>query len=255
MQDALRQLTKLQASYRARLTLHDCDCVSPWLRSQSADVAMLYAGFWHRDSGEHDVAEGARQITTLAEFLNSVRSRTWSLAINFNDAAGQQVSKSLFRCNQASCIHGLWFGLAHPPTTPTASDFDYLSSTGVGIEVFGETLLSLCMTRSWYSNSCVTALNSTRQHTAKLSSGRHWSSRNQSDRMVTYLRSRYLMTVYPDDEAEGLPIFAYVVNERGLGQNRSFTQWTSAKPSSSFGDDEIRWHLFKPCRPTTTSLP
>lgn len=103
---------------------------------------MFNAGTSDDFDGAHN-ATSSHRIATFEDFPGSIRSKVWSLVINFNDSGGQQISKSLFRCNQTSCMHGLWFGLAHQPATPTVEDFEFLGSTGVGIETFGDALFPM----------------------------------------------------------------------------------------------------------------
>lgn len=154
-------------------------------RAQSAELTMFLAGSDPINGGFEAEQTAHVRITTLQEFMASARARTWSLVLNFNDSGGQQVSKSLSRCNQTSCMHGLWFGLAHQPTSPTVDDFNFLGSTGVGISTFGDSLLPM------HDQNLIREFT---RHGAELDAATYckaivWAAHNQSKRMVTYLRS------------------------------------------------------------------
>ena len=148
----------------------------------------------------------------------SVRARTWSPVVNFQDSKGQQVSKSAHHSRQTSCLHGLWFGLVHQPPAWDSDDHAYISSIGSAREQLGDGLCPM------HDQKLVREYL---RHGAEWTAYVHCQAISRAslmttDRDITYLRARYSHSVLPDDPDVDDPYFIFIINEFGIGQGWRF---------------------------------
>ena len=167
---------------------------------------------------EHGLEPSVHSVTTFAEFIMSVRARTWSLVVNFQDSKGQQVSKSAHHSRQTSCLHGLWFGLVHQPPAWDSDDHAYISSIGSAREQLGDGLCPM------HDQKLVREYL---RHGAEWTAYVHCQAISRAslmttDRDITYLRARYSHSVLPDDPDVDDPYFIFIINEFGIGQGWRF---------------------------------